>query len=303
MEKYRILLVGGAGTLGSDILAANLPNFTFFVVDDFKESALTEIEVSKYCEYKNTNAANKESIREVFSRFKPNVIVYLATTLSGDQNRALESNVLGLKNVILEASVDNHSHIVYIQSFLTRKTNDAINEKTAIQARDSYSTWKLAGEFLLASYAGKRTTIILSSVISPHLSVGAIPHFIKLISRNQPVVITDTYRDYLDPNSFIEALQIVITDKLDISEVVIGSGSNTSTENILSEVANCLGKDLKNIQFKVTEPKATDPKKIVLDFSLFQSITGWKPSLTLRDEISAVIKNLETKELKVRLHH
>ena len=107
----------------------------------------------------------------------------------------------------------------------------------------------------------------------------------------------------MDPNSFIEALQIVITDKLDISEVVIGSGSNTSTENILSEVTNCLGKDLKSIQFEITEPKATDPKKIVLDSSLFQSITGWKPSLALRDEISAVVKNLETKELKVRLHH
>jgi nucleoside-diphosphate-sugar epimerase len=303
MEKYRVLLVGGAGTLGSDILAANLANFTFFVVDDFKESALTEIEVSKYCEYKNTNAANKESMREVFSKFKPNVIIYLATTMSSDQNRALESNILGLNNVIREASVDNNSHIIYIQSYLTRKTNDAINEKTAIQTRDSYSTWKLAGEFLLSTYAGKRTTIILSSVISPLLSVGAIPNFIKLISRNQPIVITDTCRDYLDPHSFIEALQIVINNKLEISEVVIGSGSNTSTENILSEVANSLGKDLKNIQFEVTEPKASDPKKIILDFSLFQSITGWKPSLTLRDEISAVIKKHETNELKVRLHH
>jgi nucleoside-diphosphate-sugar epimerase len=95
----------------------------------------------------------------------------------------------------------------------------------------------------------------------------------------------------------------VINNKLEISEVVIGSGSNTSTENILSEVANSLGKDLKNIQFEVTEPKASDPKKIILDFSLFQSITGWKPSLTLRDEISAVIKKHETNELKVRLHH
>jgi nucleoside-diphosphate-sugar epimerase len=303
MEKYRVLLVGGAGTLGSDILAANLANFTFFVVDDFKESALTEIEVSKYCEYKNTNAANKESMREVFSKFKPNVIIYLATTMSSDQNRALESNILGLNNVIREASVDNNSHIIYIQSYLTRKTNDAINEKTAIQTRDSYSTWKLAGEFLLSTYAGKRTTIILSSVISPLLSVGAIPHFIKLISRNQPIVITDTCRDYLDPHSFIEALQIVINNKLEISEVVIGSGSNTSTENILSEVANSLGKDLKNIQFEITEPKDSDPKKIILDFSLFQSITGWKPSLTLRDEISAVIKKHETNELKVRLHH
>ena len=75
MNNYRVLLVGGAGTLGSDILASNLPNFTFFVVDDFKESTLTEIEVSKYCEYKNANVADYVAVKEVFFKFKPNVII------------------------------------------------------------------------------------------------------------------------------------------------------------------------------------------------------------------------------------
>ena len=75
MNNYRVLLVGGAGTLGSDILASNLSNFIFFVVDDFKESTLTEIEVSKYCEYKNANVADYVAVKEVFFKFKPNVII------------------------------------------------------------------------------------------------------------------------------------------------------------------------------------------------------------------------------------
>jgi nucleoside-diphosphate-sugar epimerase len=236
LEKYRVLLVGGAGTLGSDILASNLPNFTFFVIDDFKESTLTEIEVSKYCEYKNANAADRVAVQEVFLKFKPNVVIYLATTVSNDQNRALESNVLGLKNVITESTTNNFPHVIYIQSFLTRETNQPITEKSSKVAHDSYSTWKLAGELLLSSYQGKNTTIILSSVISPLISVGAIPAFVKKILVNDPITITKTSRDYLDPQSFIDALEIVMTDDLDISEIVVGSGIEITTEEILSQI-------------------------------------------------------------------
>ena len=126
MNNYRVLLAGGAGTLGSDILASNLPNFTFFVVDDFKESSLTEIEVAKYCDYKNANVADYAEMRDVFLKFKPTVVIYLATTVSNDQNRALESNILGLKNIITESTTNNFPHVIYIQSFLTRETNQPI---------------------------------------------------------------------------------------------------------------------------------------------------------------------------------
>ena len=304
MNNYRVLLVGGAGTLGSDILASNLPNFTFFVLDDFKESTLTEDEVAKYCDYKNANAADYMAVQEVFLKFKPNVVIYLATTVSNDQNRALESNVLGLKNVIAESTINNSPQVIYIQSFLTRETNQPITEKTPKAAHDSYSTWKLAGELLLSSYQGKKTTIILSSVISPLISVGAIPAFAKKILANDPITITKTSRDYLDPQSFIDALEIVMTGELDISEIVIGSGIAITTEQILSQVSLRLGTGLDKLNFAVTDPKPSDPKRVTLDSSLFQELTDWKPGLALEKQINKTIDNLKLKkEFSVRLHH
>jgi nucleoside-diphosphate-sugar epimerase len=304
LEKYRVLLVGGAGTLGSDILASNLPNFTFFVIDDFKESTLTEIEVSKYCEYKNANAADRVAVQEVFLKFKPNVVIYLATTVSNDQNRALESNVLGLKNVITESTTNNFPHVIYIQSFLTRETNQPITEKSSKVAHDSYSTWKLAGELLLSSYQGKNTTIILSSVISPLISVGAIPAFVKKILVNDPITITKTSRDYLDPQSFIDALEIVMTDDLDISEIVVGSGIEITTEEILSQISLVFGIGIDKLKFTVVDPKPSDPISVTLDSSLFQELTDWKPGLALDKLINKIIDNLKLKkEFSVRLHH
>jgi nucleoside-diphosphate-sugar epimerase len=304
LEKYRVLLVGGAGTLGSDILSSNLPNFTFFVIDDFKESTLTEIEVSKYCEYKNANAADRVAVQEVFLKFKPNVVIYLATTVSNDQNRALESNVIGVNNVITGATINNFPHVIYIQSFLTRETTQPITEKTPKVTHDSYSTWKLAGEFLVSTYHGKKTTIILSSVLSPLISVGAIPAFVKKILANDPITITKTSRDYLNPQSFIDALEIIIVDKLEISEIVIGSGIEIATEEILRQVSLELGIDSDQLKFALIDPKPGDPNRITLDSYLFQELTDWKPGLALEKHISKIIDNLKLKkEFSVRLHH
>jgi nucleoside-diphosphate-sugar epimerase len=304
LSNNRVLLVGGAGTLGSDILASNLPNFTFFVVDDFKESTLTEIEVEKYCDYKHANVADYAAVQDVFLKFKPTVVIYLATTVSNDENRALESNVLGLKNVLTEATTNNFPHVIYIQSFLTRETNQLITEKTPKAAHDSYSTWKLAGEFLLSSYQGKKTTIILASVISPLISVGAIPVFAKKVLSNDPITITKTSRDYLDPQSFIDALEIVIIGDLEISEIVIGSGVEITTEEIFRQVLLGLGIDPNKLKFAVTDPKPSDPKRVTLDSSLFQELTNWKPGLDLDRQINRIIDNLKLKkEFSVRLHH
>ena len=304
MNNNRVLLVGGAGTLGSDILASNLSNFTFFVIDDFNESTLTEIEVAKYCDYKNANAADYVAVQEVFLKFKPNVVIYLATTVSNDQNRALESNVLGLQNVITESTTNNFPHVIYIQSFLTRETNQPITEKTPKGTHDPYSTWKLAGELLLSSYQGKKTTIILSSVISPLISVGAIPAFAKKFLANDPITITKTSRDYLDPQSFIDALEIVMIDELNISEIVIGSGIEITTEEILRQVSLGLGIGSDKLKFAVIDPKPSDPKRVALDPSLFQELTDWKPSLSLDKQINIIIDNLKLKkEFSVRLHH
>ena len=156
----------------------------------------------------------------------------------------------------------------------------------------------------MSSYHGKKTTIILSSVISPLISVGAIPAFAKKILANEPITITKTSRDYLDPQSFIDALQIVMKDNLDISEIVIGSGIEITTEEILSQVCLGLGISSDKLKFTVIDPRPSDPKRITLDSSLFQELTGWRPGLALEKQISKIIDNLKLrKEFSVRLHH
>jgi nucleoside-diphosphate-sugar epimerase len=303
-RKKRILLVGGAGTLGSDILASPLPDFVFFVIDDFKNATLSEVELSKICDYRKNNVADSQAIKEVFLNFRPDVVIYLATSLSNDENRAVESNILGVKNVITEASLNNYPHLIYIQSFLTRETFEPINEKSGKVARNSYATWKLSGELLLSTYQGKKTTIILSSILSPLISIGAIPAFVKNIVHNRPSIINKTYRDYLNPQSFIDALKIIIVEDFNLSEIVIGSGIEISSEELFRQVASGLSINSKNLNFEIVNPKPTDPERILLSSTLFQELTGWQPTLSLEHQVKKILENLKfRRDFEVRLHH
>ena len=301
MQKKRVLLIGGAGTLGSDILDAHLPDYELFVIDNFSESALVEDELHDKVPYKNVSVANKNGLLRTFQEFKPEVVLYLATTLSKDQLRAYESNVLGMANTIEASEQIGKPYLIYIQSFLTRNCESTINIDSPVEAKDSYAAWKLAAEYLLRSYSGKSTTLILASVLSAKLSVGAIPAFIKRIESNEPIQVTETFRDYINSNCFVAALNKLIGAEEKTRIAVLGSQSPVSTEEILKKTALALGKDLNSISYEIVQPIASDPKTISIKDSIGCAINLDKGHIEL--SISKVVMNFLESKKNVRTHH
>lgn len=300
-EKRKILLIGGAGTLGSDLLEANLNEYELLVVDNFSESALTEDEVRHKAQCLNASVADELAILRAFEEFKPDVVIYLATTLSNDQRRAYESNLFGMVNSIKAAEQTTQPMFIYIQSFLTRKSDETITSKSPIEAKDSYSAWKLAAEFLLQSYSGKKTTLILASVLSPRLSIGAIPAFVRRIQAKERIQVTNTFRDYIDPKTFIHGMKQIINSKSDQEVIVLGSNNSRSTLEILEKTANALHLTLHQIDYKMIEPKLSDPKKITLENSQFQGLTTNQSEIELC--IQKIVKNFLNSNQHLRSHH
>lgn len=301
MSKTKVLLLGGAGTLGSDIINAKLSKYELFVVDDFSESALTEIEVQEKAGYRNSSVANEAEILQTFQDFRPDAVVYLSTTLSSDQVRSYESNVLGMMNAIKAAESTTLPKIIYIQSFLTRRSDSVIDCKSNVEARDSYSVWKSAVEYLLGSYKGRKTTLILASVVSPKLSVGAIPAFLRRIERKESIKVTDTFRDYIDPDKFIAGLEMLLDDTMSEELVVLGSGSPLSTSEILKFTAAALGKSLDEMQHEIVQPKSSDPKIISLDNTWYNQIP--KVQKSIESCVQVVVNELLHSQKQARLHH
>jgi nucleoside-diphosphate-sugar epimerase len=301
LQKRRILLIGGAGTLGSDILDANLPEYELFVIDNFSESALAEEELQGKVSYKNMSVGNKSKLLRIFQEFKPQIVLYLATTLSQDQLLAYESNVLGMANTIEVAEKTAKPYIIYIQSFLTRNCDSTITVDSSVEAKDSYATWKLAAEYLLSKYSGSHTTLVLASVLSPRLSVGAIPAFIKRIQNNEQIKLTDTLRDYITCEMFVSALCTLIEKETNNGIEVLGSSKPVPTVEIFNKTASALGVNLDSIIYKIIQPNPSDPKSISLENSFF-SISNFE-SLNIDVSINRVVKKFIDSKKNFRLHH
>lgn len=301
LSKKRVLLVGGAGTLGSDIINSVHSKYELYVIDNFSESALTEIEVQERVAYRNISVANEVEILHIFQSFKPEAVVYLSTTLSSDQVRNFESNVLGMSNTIKAAEATTLPKIIYIQSFLTRRNDSVIDYKSEIEARDAYSVWKSAAEYLLGAYKGRKTTMILASVVSSKLSVGAIPAFLRFIERNESINVTDTFRDYIAPDKFIAGLAMLLDDTISEEIVVLGSGNPLSTLEILKFTAAGLGKSFDEIQHEIIQPKSSDPKTISLDNTWYIQIGSEQQSI--KSCVQVAVNELLNSQKQVRLHH
>ena len=298
----RILLAGGAGTLGCDIIDALCLKHEILVIDDFKEAAEVPNFFHNKAEVLQENLANHGLIKDSIINFAPEIIVYLATTVSKDETRAFQT-VQGLANIIEISNQIKLPRMIYIQSFLTRNSDSKIDSRSPMRALDSYSTWKLATEFLLKSFPGEKSTMILASVISPRLTVGAIPAFRRKILAGEPITVTSTARDYISPASFISALEILFScDQLpEIS--VIGSGSPISTKEIAISVGLILEKKVADLAISEIEPKASDPKCVVLDNSEFCGWSGWETKNTLNLSIAKCLDFLDNRSTQLRTHH
>jgi nucleoside-diphosphate-sugar epimerase len=297
----RILLVGGAGTLGADIIDAQDPIHEYFVIDNFIDASLTPDEVGKKVDFKNMSVANIVELEEVFDSFEPQIIMYLSTSLSNDPATSFDSNVLGMQNIIHLSEARQRPHILYFQSFLTRTKSDIICESTPVEAQDQYSTWKLAAEYLLSGYSGPKTILILASVLSSRISVGAIPSFVKKISANEKVYITKSARDYLTTKNFLDGLRFIVDSPLGLNTIVLGSQTSTETSEIFKVVSKILQSE--DYAFEEIEPKPSDPKSIVLNSSKFQALFPWKPERDYYESIHLAVNTINSSRKNLRLHH
>lgn len=298
----RICLVGGLGTLGADIVDAYKSRHELFIIDDGLESCLAIDDLPPSVAVISANVAHQEKYKDALIEFTPELVIYLATTVSADQKRGFES-VLGLSNICEIGSTTSNFPILYIQSFLTRDVSKPVSSNSAVSPGESYGTWKMAGEYLLQAYTGKKTSVILSSVVSPRISVGAIPAFTKRILAGEDLTVTDTYRDYLTPSDFILFLDAAIALDTWPSECVVGSAKAISTKEVAEFVAGALNVSLDSFKITVDPPKNTDPRYVIFDIEETEKLFGWKPVGNIDEAIESCVNTIKSSNQQLRLHH
>lgn len=298
-----ILITGGAGSLATDFINYYLSTSSpeKVVLLDVKTPKLEDGNYSDLLSFIHADCANLGEVEDVFRTHEITRILHFAGSVESG-SEGFVSNVVSTINVVKLSEKYGLPKLFYPQSFLTRDCSKAIDEESEATSLDSdYSIFKHTAEQFVRMYKGSFTIGIVSSSVSPTLSIGPIPAFAKRISEGREITISDTERDYISPESCAQAIEMASRVGFEKIQVVIGSGVSTHTRDLAKEVCNVLGIEVALPE--VSTPKLGDPKKVKFKPSGSLIDLGWNPKSYSLEDISKVVEATSKGVYVIRQHH
>ena len=287
IEGKRIIVTGGAGSIGSEIVR-QLISFkaSSIIVYDNAEASVFHLqqEISRgksnpYIKYVIGDVRDKYRLEEVFESYKPNVVFHAAAykhvpMMEANPIEAIKTNVIGTKNVADTAYYHD------VEKFVMVSTDKAVNPTNIMGA-----TKRVAELYTQYLEDKSETSFIVTrfgNVLGSEGSV--IPTFLKQIDEGGPVSVThkEVIRYFM---TIPEACQLVLQAS------VLGNGG----EVFLFD----MGEPVKIIDLAKTLIKEFGNPSIEID------IIGLRPGEKLYEELLCNGENMEeTKDTNImKLKH
>ena len=193
IKGKRVIVTGGAGSIGSEIVR-QLLNFkaSSVVIYDNAEASVFHLEQEISRTYPNSHikyvigdVRDKYRLEEIFDSFKPNIVFHAAAykhvpMMELNPIEAVKTNVLGTMNVA------NISSMNEVDKFIMVSTDKAVNPTNIMGATKRIA--ELYTQFLEEKYPTSYIVTRFGNVLGSEGSV--IPTFVSQIKRGGPVSVT-----------------------------------------------------------------------------------------------------------------
>lgn len=289
----RLLVTGGAGTLGTHVirhlyyLAESISVIDNFATSD--RSSLDDLEKVRIFE---GSVSSKDLVKSVFQSSNPTHVIHLAASYKNpdDWDEDISTNIVGMINLVREAQTAGIEKFVNIQTVLCygRPNTLPIPVDAPLKPESSYAISKVAAESFLINSKLPFVSLRLGSVISPGLSIGPIPNFFKNIQSGVASKVTKSVRDFLDLDDFLAAFDLVLDKSSPTGVFNISSGRGVSMLEIHDGMSELLGVDTVP---EILDPQADDIPAIVLDPSEAGAVLGWVAKVPLRESLDKCIES------------
>lgn len=174
-----------------------------------------------------------------------------------------------------------------------------LNEDSRIATNNSpYAQSKIAMEQAMLEYARKGLDVVIVRPFN-HIGPGQlggflVPDLISQVMAGSTVSAGDlsTARDYTDVRDVVKAYALLATlPKLKFRLYNICSGKCITGQAMLEMIVQAAGKNMRDIKVEVNKSRLrpNDPKKVFGDNSRLCDSTGWRPTLTPSETLSAII--------------
>jgi len=302
----KILVTGGAGFIGSHLVDRLIKEGHKIVVVDNLSTGKKE-NLNKRAKFYKIDICSPK-ISEIFKKEKPEVVFHLAAQI--DVRKSVENPVKDAKiNILGSLNILENCRKFGTKKFIFASSGGAIYGETNLiptpethpaRPESPYGLAKLLIEqyleFYKKNYGLDYVSLRYSNIYGPRQNskaeAGVIAIFVdKLLNDKTPTIFGDgsQTRDYLYVEDAVEAALICtgLTRANLIPIFNIGTGKETSVNEIYSLISKMIGKNIKPI---FAQAKAGDLKRSCLDSSKIKKDLGWQPKDDLKEGLKKTIE-------------
>ncbi len=294
----RLLMTGGAGSLGSSIIENFGDEYeSILVLDNFATGKRESLPSRRNVEIVEGSIADEATVNRVFASQKPTHVIHSAASYKDPNNWAEDSltNVVGSINVVRAAENHNVERLVNFQTALCygRPKEIPIPITHSLQPFTSYGITKTAGEAFVLNGQTPSVSLRLANVTGPRLAIGPIPAFYKRLKANEGCSVSTTVRDFIDITDFISILKLVLKSDAPTGVFNVSTGEGHKISEIFQLVAKHLGMPEAE-PVSVNPPGDDDVAEVVLDPSFTSQTFGWKAQVPFEETINKMLRWYDT---------
>ena len=304
LKNKKVLITGGAGAIGNNIVKKIVDNNLVIVIDDLSSGNLENLPKHKNLIFEKGSITNEHALKRCFEK-KPDIIIHLAA-LFANQNSVdhplldLEVNTLGtLRLLELARNIEIDRFVYASSSCVYGNKSGALNENMEFHTETPYAVSKLAGEFYCKTY--KQLYNIPVVILRLFNSYGpgekeghyrnVIPNFIAKAVRGESLTITGDgteTRDFTFVNDIIQGI-LLAAEKDDAIGKIFNIGSGKETQ--LFQLANLINELTNNkAPLKYMPRRNWDhTKNRLANIDSAKNMLGYNPKTNLSDGLKVTV--------------
>ncbi len=303
-NSMKVLITGGAGFIGSNIVDALIERHNeVIVVDDLSNGKLEN--VNKKAKFYKFDIRDKKLI-DIFSIEKPDIVIHNAAQLSvriSVENPLLDAeiNVIGGLNVFDCSAKSNVKKVIFASSGGTvygEQLYFPADENHPTNPISPYGVAKLTSEkylnYYFREYGLKYTALRYANIYGPRQDplgeAGVVAIFSNKILKGQDPIINgdgNQTRDYVYVGDAVEANLLAMESDF-IGCVNIATSIETTVNELFYALKEASGN--KNIKEVHGPAKPGEQYRSVLTYNLAKEVLGWQPKTPINE---GLIKTFE----------
>ncbi len=297
----KILITGGAGFIGSHLSEKYASEGeTVFCLDNLEDGDMRNIyRLITYSNFKLIRGDIKDS--DLLEKIMPHVdaIIHLAAQIHVERSivkpkLTYDVNVLGTLNVLEVARKYDIEKILHTSTseVYGSAQYSPMDEDHPLCAPHPYGASKIASDRMCYSYV--KTYGMNICIARPFNTFGpkqkdygyggVISIFTRRVLSGQPPIIYgdgNQTRDYMYINDLVRAYDLILKSNKSLKEVInFGTGKDIRIIDLANKIIELCGKKRK-IKPVHVEPRPSEIRQMVADYSKAKKLLGWKPKYTL----------------------